>query len=350
MKPIITAIFATVVWLSVAWTGSAPGPTTDATDQTGSVELSSRTWGDVGERLHTTPGDDEEGMLYRPLILDVGPEGRMHVVDYGDSSIKQYSADGTFLRQIGTPGGGQGPGEFINPTDVEVARSGKIWVADPVTSRLTIFEPDGSSFQTVPMRSPVTRLALHPEEGVYATQRTSASDDAAFDIRRTTDHEVIHSFGNLIENQAQNSMSIDGRIGGAADGFYFSATYAGRIIKYDWEGNTMSVKPTVEDAPFEPVFVDEMGGRRVTAPVRARGVKVDTSGDEPRVCVVTAIPGAKRKALDVYSLSGDYRYSFRLPLGARKAVLRGDVLYVLQDTRVDTYRVSVPASGVGVQR
>lgn len=77
-------------------------------------------------------------------IVDVkeDPAGNFYVLDAQYNELRAYNAEGTYLYAIGSPG--EGPGEFISPTSLEVDSSGRIIVADR-NHGLKIFERTGET-------------------------------------------------------------------------------------------------------------------------------------------------------------------------------------------------------------
>lgn len=71
-----------------------------------------------------------EGLL-NPIKAKVDNLGCIYIYDKGDSSIKKFSSDGKYIQKYGK-GVGQGPGEFLNITDVDIKDNGEIWVCDPI--------------------------------------------------------------------------------------------------------------------------------------------------------------------------------------------------------------------------
>jgi len=90
----------------------------------------------------------EDGALLFPLSVDRGPDGRHYVVDAGNSRIQASDADGGYLTQWGTRGGGEGQFQFgrgIVSTDfagsICVDHEGYIYVADVYNQRIQKFAP-----------------------------------------------------------------------------------------------------------------------------------------------------------------------------------------------------------------
>lgn len=64
------------------------------------------------------------------LVLAVGMNGQLLVADGEGPSVRAYSGDGRFVRDIGRHG--QGPGEWSSPRSIGVDEVGRIWLVDVV--------------------------------------------------------------------------------------------------------------------------------------------------------------------------------------------------------------------------
>lgn len=92
--------------------------------------------------------------------IATGADGTLYVLDQQPPSLRAYSPDGTFLRQLA--GEGEGPGELKQPdSGLAVLSDGRILVRDPATARISVFGADGeyetewrirgSSFTSTPL-------------------------------------------------------------------------------------------------------------------------------------------------------------------------------------------------------
>lgn len=73
--------------------------------------------------------------------LAVDQLSRIFVADTGNHRIQVFDEGGCFLFAFGRKG--TGPGEFDEPCDVTIARTGQVIVADRKNDRLQMFTPDG---------------------------------------------------------------------------------------------------------------------------------------------------------------------------------------------------------------
>ena len=100
-----------------------------------------------GASLSTRVGGDPGAFLF-PLSLGPGPDGRIYVLDAGNSRVQVFGDDGRYITQWGHKG--PAPGEFgfgsgLTAEDfrgsIAVDDQGFIYVADPGNQRIQKFAP-----------------------------------------------------------------------------------------------------------------------------------------------------------------------------------------------------------------
>lgn len=92
------------------------------------------------------------GIMERPVGITIDRRRRLvYVVDGGSKQssrhlVEVFAPDGRHLRTIGRSG--NGPGEFLFPTNVAVAPNGNVYVADTLNSRIQVFDTNGTLVTT----------------------------------------------------------------------------------------------------------------------------------------------------------------------------------------------------------
>lgn len=149
-----------------------------------------RSWRNVRVDSIVRVGNEDERLL-RPLQV-VPFERGLLVMDYGDMGLKKFDWSGQMVQAYGRSG--RGPGEFANPTDVDVGGS-TIWIADGGARRLTRITE--GNVETIAMEDGALRVA--PTDSVSAFVMTSTpTGDGLF--TRIQGCEADLTFGRIIEN------------------------------------------------------------------------------------------------------------------------------------------------------
>ncbi len=78
--------------------------------------------------------------FYRPHGLEVGPDGKVYVLDAGNHRVVAFSPGGHPLTSFGRQG--EGPGEFQRLNEVAVLKD-RVLIHDSRNSRFSLFAPDG---------------------------------------------------------------------------------------------------------------------------------------------------------------------------------------------------------------
>lgn len=73
--------------------------------------------------------------------IAIGGDGKVYVVDSGNSRIEVFTQQGRFVRQIGSFG--RGKGQFLAPLDVVADAGGNVYATDDQLETLRKFSPSG---------------------------------------------------------------------------------------------------------------------------------------------------------------------------------------------------------------
>lgn len=85
------------------------------------------------------------GQFYRPLGIDVNPEGPIYVADSENHRVQIFSGAHAYFDQIGTTATpSSAPGLFNWPVDVHVGVNYRLYVADRDNHRIEVFDADPS--------------------------------------------------------------------------------------------------------------------------------------------------------------------------------------------------------------
>ena len=302
-----------------------------------------RIWRDRTLRCEHLLGAAPGPHLLVPIEVRVTPDGTVYVLDWGDKSVKKFSADGRLLTTYGGSAG-QGPGEFVNPTDFDVDADGSLWVCDPVNGLITVFAVDGTVKRTIRPERPPHRLALLGDGG-YVLMSSPAGERLFTFFRQNGDS--LLACGTVMENQAQLSIALDGRLAGTPAGrFAYCAYRAGLLGIFNPTMHPKLIFVHTIDSPGLPPVISRQSATahylRVapSAPIVSRNVSL--VGDEVHVLAGTdTMP--EWNVMDVYDgNSGRYRYSYTVPGDAAVVRVHGQKLYTIADTTVTVWSVITP--------
>ncbi len=131
------------------WVGTitTEGAATTVINESGSL------WGGTATLVEEASIGVESGAEEYLLgeVMGVAASDReIFVVDGQVPALRVYDWNGSYLRDIGHEG--QGPGEYRYPTSVGVDEVGRIWLHEPIGTRIVVFEPDGALVATVEAR------------------------------------------------------------------------------------------------------------------------------------------------------------------------------------------------------
>jgi DNA-binding beta-propeller fold protein YncE len=80
--------------------------------------------------------------LYGPRKIAIGPDDSIYVVDSGRNRIVKFSPNGQVLASWGSEGSGDGQFKGLSSVAADPT-TGKVYVADPLNSRIQMFDSDG---------------------------------------------------------------------------------------------------------------------------------------------------------------------------------------------------------------
>jgi streptogramin lyase len=91
------------------------------------------------------------GPFNLPTDIAVAPSGELFVADgYGNARVHKFAADGTHLLSWGELG--TGPGQFNLPHGVWIDRHGRVMVCDRENDRVQVFDQEGAFLHVWPTR------------------------------------------------------------------------------------------------------------------------------------------------------------------------------------------------------
>lgn len=296
-----------------------------------------RNWKEVGVDTIGIVGDKDDVVLYRPLVIE-GYANDVYIIDYGDISVKKFDIYGKLVAKYG--GKGEGPGEFINPTDVAIGENGLVWIADGGARSLNWFESDGGFIRRLTFKEGILRVAPM-EDGWYYVMRISPFKPEIFYLYDSRDSLVVN-FGNLIEDYETGAISLDGNIITIDRNLVYIPMYYGFIVKYKENGVPVFARKTLESGEAPSIETRTIGGNKVQMISGRKVLYVSPSYSNGKLYLYA---GSRSKEMgvtiiDVYETDkGDYLYSIKLPGFSRSVSVAGNYVYALRDTTAVVYRM-----------
>ena len=270
--------------------------------------------------------------LASPMGVAVSAEeDNVYVLDFGALVVRQFTLEGEFIRDYGT-GQGQGPGEFLSLSDVEVDPAGQVWTLDPAQGRIQVFDQAGEMIETIRVLTNATAFELTPSGDVVLMTL-----DSLLFRRVTRDGTVVRNFGRLVDDQSfENSIAVWGFVDTNESSIFYSGTYGGFLGRWSVDDGALHyLEPTVVEQPFPtPVRRDDA---TIIAPEDRRGVSFGLSARRDTVYVLAH--GEGTYLVDVYEAGrGEYQYSIPIPTPDVSAIsVTRDHLIVAADTLVTVW-------------
>jgi outer membrane protein assembly factor BamB len=174
-----------------------------------------RQWGRFG---------DGDGQFLEPFDVDVARDGSVYVVDDTRDDVQKFDRDGGFIAHIGHHG--TGPGELNFTSSVEVDQNGLVYNADWNNNRVQVWDPSGHFLWTLGERGTAPGELIEPSDvaidggRLYVVDRTRVQ---VFDADR-------HLIG-LWQSPDQGDQFELGSIVVANGYAYVAQPFAGRILK-----------------------------------------------------------------------------------------------------------------------
>jgi len=139
----------------------------------------------IGERA----GDDNY-MLYNARSVLAGPEGRIYVLDSGNSRLQVFDAEGEYIATMGREG--QGPGEFSGANAMVIAGD-RLLVKDFRNRRYSVWALDGEHIGEVSYPAGPSPLSLRGFTDGTMVGRLMARDENenAFDSAGTPHYQLF---------------------------------------------------------------------------------------------------------------------------------------------------------------
>lgn len=166
------------------------------------------------EDLSIGSNKDENYLFFRGIDFVVNNNEDILILDIGNCRIQIFDKDGKYLSTIGRKG--QGPGEFINPFDIQLDSNNNIYVQD--SRKIHVFNNHGNfersvqletDFGSFPRDSSLESFGIREDGNFWENIYSPIPDIGTMDV------VIINSDGKLIKKiaslPAQRFSLINGR-------------------------------------------------------------------------------------------------------------------------------------------
>ncbi len=266
----------------------------------------------------------------QPVMMRLDDYGDVFLLDWKDLRIKMFSPQGNLVKTFGEERGAEGA--FTNPTAFAVNGEGEVWVCDTRQRKIFQFDKNGKEIQTLMPRSAADRIAI---VGSYLVTTAPPGGNVLFETYDSSGRS-LNSFGEIIENQPQHGIILDGHVVSDAEAFIYGGRNLGVLARYSITGKQEFIVQTIDGVSLPTVQIIEHGIKvKPNSPLAA--LSLSLSGNQ--VYVLSGQTSGERQAMDVYNkLDGAYMFSFKLPLFCSEALLHSDRLYTLGEDGVTLWR------------
>jgi len=181
--------------------------------------------------------------FWGPRDVIVDSFGNVYVADTGNKRIRVYDLEGSWLRDIGR--GGSGDGQLDEPSGLAISADGRLYVADTWNRRVSVFALDGTPLFNFRVRGWYENLNKRPYLAVDDARRLLYVTDPSAGRVLVYDLEgnCVGSFGQPTDFPVDGSQ-FRASAGIAVDeaGYvYVSDSDAGRVLRFepfvDFPGN-----------------------------------------------------------------------------------------------------------------
>ncbi|MEE9336893.1 MAG: 6-bladed beta-propeller [Methylococcaceae bacterium] len=104
------------------------------------------------------------GQFKSPDGITITPDGNIYIADTNNHRIQQFNAQGDFIRTFGSKG--SGTGQFSNPQDIAIGSDGAVYVADTGNNRIQKFTPRKKGATPFPQKA-ILLAGGGPSKGSY---------------------------------------------------------------------------------------------------------------------------------------------------------------------------------------
>ncbi|MGB8958657.1 MAG: 6-bladed beta-propeller [Candidatus Aminicenantales bacterium] len=273
--------------------------------------------------------DKENEDFFNPRAFAVDQNGRIFVLDSGNSRIECFSRDGKYQSSFGRRG--QGPGELSkNTSNIRILEDGNIYVIDNPQHRISVYSSDGQFMRSGKTAEYYDDIVL--TNGTYYLSSILLKENhKPITVSRPLG-KIVGSFGLLVEPAIGLIKEIENLpnpepwtslyrysnftniIADKNGEIISSQEFPYRLIKYNSEGRVL--KDVLPETGFDTYghvhFTVKKDDVSVSSPKLARVLDMSKQGSDQLV-VPFLNPEKNLFFIDIYDLDLNLRARHRMP-------------------------------------
>ncbi|WP_069133230.1 6-bladed beta-propeller [Rhodohalobacter halophilus] len=172
-------------------------------------------------------------------------DNHVYLNDFSDFTIYEYDFEGNQKRVL-TTNRGRGPGEILHLTDFDI-NDDVIYVADSQSMRVTSYSIEtGENIDTFSLENRPMRVTCLKDGFIVQW----LGNDLLFSKFDYDGNEILQ-FGEIVEDQYQHQMSLDGTIrSNRNDRFVYIPFYSSLIYHYESSGELINILKAPDGVHF----------------------------------------------------------------------------------------------------
>lgn len=119
---------------------------------------------DLEEDLKIGNEEDENYQFYRVRDVALDSHLYIYILDAGNHRVQKFDKNGNYLQTIGRKG--QGPGEFVRPSNVFINSQDNLYVSEG--RRIQIFNSSGNFMKSIPLENSISDFYVDSRGDIFA--------------------------------------------------------------------------------------------------------------------------------------------------------------------------------------